>query len=121
MVHPKPGNATREALYGYLLGRSHQAEALPEIVKQFEAFKAGKRDEVPDVAFQMLTALDLGKAEWTEIAKKAPWQMTRMNLNTFARHGVFDDQAMVKLIANRLASAEAVKRAGCFRTSCCGV
>jgi 60 kDa SS-A/Ro ribonucleoprotein len=114
MVHPKPGNATREALYGYLLGRSHQAEALPEIVKQFEEFKAGKRDVVPDVAFQMLTALDLGKTEWTEIAKKAPWQMTRMNLNTFARHGVFDNEVMVKLIANRLANADAVKRARVF-------
>jgi len=114
MVHPKPGNATREALYGYLLGRPHQAEVLPEIVKQFEAFKAGKRDEVPDVAFQMLTALDLGKAEWTAIAKNAPWQMTRMNLNTFARHGVFDSEALVKLVANRLASADAVKRARVF-------
>src|ERR1017187_5941719 len=114
MVHPKPGNATREALYGYLLGRPHRAEALPEIVKQFEAFKAGKRDVVPDVAFQMLTALDLGQAEWTAIAKKAPWQMTRMNLNTFARHGVFDNEVMVKLIANRLADADAVKRARVF-------
>lgn len=114
MVHPKPGNATREAFYGYLLGRPHQTEALPEIVKQFEAFKAGKRDVVPDVAFQMLTALDLGKAEWTAIARKAPWQMTRMNLNTFARHGVFENEVMVKLIANRLASPEAVKRARVF-------
>src|SRR3984957_726718 len=114
MVHPKPGNATREALYGYFLGRSYQAEALSAIVKQFEAFKAGKRDEVPDVTFQMLTALDLGQAEWMAIAKKAPWQMTRMNLNTFARHGVFDDQTMVQLIANRLANADAVKRARVF-------
>jgi 60 kDa SS-A/Ro ribonucleoprotein len=114
MVHPKPGNPTREALYGYLLGRPHQAEALPAIVKQFEAFKAGQRTVVPDVAFQMLTALDLGKAEWTAIAKQSPWQMTRMNLNTFARHGVFDDEDMVKLIAHRLADASAVKRARVF-------
>ncbi len=114
MVHPKPGNAAREALYGYLLGRPHQAEALPEIVKQFEAFKSGKRDVVPDVAFQMLTALDLGKAEWTAIAEKAPWHMTRMNLNTFARHGVFDNEVMVKLIAHRLANAAEVKRARVF-------
>jgi 60 kDa SS-A/Ro ribonucleoprotein len=114
MVHPKPGVASREALYGYLLERKHNAEALPEIVKQFEAFKAGKRDVVPDVPFQMLTALELGKAEWKAIAKNAPWQMTRMNLNTFARHGVFDDKTMVKLIAHRLAGAEAVKRARVF-------
>src|ERR1017187_2664829 len=40
--------------------------------------------------------------------------MTRMNLNTFARHGVFDNEVMVKLIANRLANADAVKRARVF-------
>ena len=114
MVHPKPGNANRAALYGYLLGRPHNAEALPDVVKQFEAFKAGQREVVPDVPFQMLTALELGQPEWKAIAKQAPWQMTRMNLNTFARHGVFDDQTMVKLIANRLASAELVKRARVF-------
>ena len=38
----------------------------------------------------MLTALGLGRREWTAIARSAPWQMTRMNLNTFARHGVFE-------------------------------
>lgn len=114
MVHPKPANAAREALYGYLLERKHNIEALPPLVKQFEAFKAGKRDFVPDVPFQMLTALDLGSAEWTAIAKNAPWQMTRMNLNTFARHGVFEDKAMVNLVAQRLASAEEVKRAKVF-------
>ena len=32
------------------------AEALPALVQQFEAFKAGDRREVPDVPFQMLTA-----------------------------------------------------------------
>lgn len=114
MVHPKPKAASREALYGYLLGRKHNVEALPPVVKQFEAFKAGQRSVVPEVPFQMLTALELGKAEWKAIAKNAPWQMTRMNLNTFARHDVFNDKSMVKLIAHRLANAEAVKRARVF-------
>src|SRR5882724_5635289 len=89
MVHPKPKDATREALFGYFIGRDHNADALPELVRRFEAFKqadAGNRGEVPDVPFQMLTALELGTAEWTAIARRAPWQMTRMNLNTFARH-----------------------------------
>jgi 60 kDa SS-A/Ro ribonucleoprotein len=39
MVHPKPKDASREALYAYLIGRSFNEEALPEIVKQYEAFK----------------------------------------------------------------------------------
>jgi 60 kDa SS-A/Ro ribonucleoprotein len=54
------------------------------------------------VPFQMLTALELGTAEWNAIARCAPWQMTRMNLNTFARHGVFAEPGMAELIAERL-------------------
>ncbi len=114
MVHPKPRDPQREALYGYLVGRAHNAEALPDLVREFEAFKDGAREVVPDVPFQMLTALDLGKAEWTAIARRAPWQMTRMNLNTFARHGVFDEPGMTALVAERLANPELVKKARVF-------
>ncbi len=114
MVHPKPVNPARAALYGYLIGRQHDAEALPVTVKLFEAFKAGQRDVVPDVPFQMLTALELRKKEWTSIAQQASWQMTRMNLNTFARHGVFDDKDVVRQVANRLRNETAVKRARVF-------
>src|SRR5215212_6279751 len=52
MVHPKPRDAEREALYGYLVGRRVDAEALPALVREFEAFKAGAREVVPDVPFQ---------------------------------------------------------------------
>ncbi len=114
MVHPKPTDAEREALFGYFIGRDIDADKLPEIVKNFERFKAGDSAEVPNVPFQMLTALPLGTKEWTEIARNAPWQMTRMNLNTFQRHGVFADEAMVKIIAERLRDREAIKRARVF-------
>ncbi|HXH70026.1 MAG TPA: hypothetical protein VNI60_06840, partial [Pyrinomonadaceae bacterium] len=33
MVHPKPKDAEREALYGYFIGRDVDADKLPEIVK----------------------------------------------------------------------------------------
>lgn len=114
MVHPKPLDAEREALYGYIVGRDHNAEALPAIVRRFESFKAGDRAVVPDVPFQMLTALELGTPEWTAIARRAPWQMTRMNLNTFARHGVFDQPGLAELIARRLADPEQVRKARVF-------
>ncbi len=114
MVHPKPTDAEREALFGYFIGREIDADKLPEIVKRFERFKAGEAAEVPDVPFQMLTALQLGTKEWTAIARNAPWQMTRMNLNTFQRHGVFADEAMVEIIAERLRNAEAIKRSRVF-------
>jgi 60 kDa SS-A/Ro ribonucleoprotein len=114
MVHPRPRDAEREALYGYLLGRDFRAESLPAVVRRFEEFKAGDRAVVPDVPFQMLTALDLDTAEWTAVARRAPWQMTRMNLNTFARHGVFDQPGMAELVAQRLADPEQVKKARVF-------
>ena len=114
MAHPKPGSKSREALYGYLLGKEHDAAQLPEVVRHYEAFKAKERKDVPDVPFQMLTSLDLGRDEWTQIAKNASWQMTRMNLQTFQRHGVFEDKAMVKLIADRLSNRDLVRRARVF-------
>jgi len=114
MVHPKPATDARRAFYGYLLNRPHDAEQLPEVVKQFEAFKAGQTSVVPDVPFQMLTALPLAKAQWVAIAQNAGWQMTRMNLNTFARHGVFSEAGMDSLIAARLADRNSIRKARAF-------
>src|SRR5258705_4216168 len=54
MVHPKPKDVAREALFGYFIGREHARDALPEVVRTFEAFKKGEaadRGEVPDVPF----------------------------------------------------------------------
>lgn len=114
MVHPKAASASRAALYGYLIGQPHDADALPEIVKQFEAFKSGQSDEVPDVPFQLLTSLQLQSKHWKKIAGNAPWQMTRMNLNTFSRHGVFDSRSATKQIASRLRDREAIRQARVF-------
>jgi 60 kDa SS-A/Ro ribonucleoprotein len=114
MVHPRPGSRAREALYGYLMGRDVARDALPPLVQQFEAFKAGDRLVVPDVPFQMLTAAGLGRREWCEIARRASWQTTRMNLNTFARHEVFDEPGMTEQIAARLRDASEISRARVF-------
>lgn len=114
MVHPKPADRERAALYGYLIGRPHEMEKLPRLVREYEAFKAGDRSHVPDVPFQMLTALDLNVAEWTAIARNAGWQMTRMNLNTFARHQVFADEEVTNIIAARLADAASIRKARVF-------
>ena len=114
MVHPKPKDVEHESLYGYFIGREIDADKLPEIVKQLERFKNGDALEVPAVPFQMLTALPISTKEWTEIARHAAWQMTRMNLNTFQRHGVFADKEMVEIIANRLRDREAIRKARVF-------
>ena len=114
MIHPKPTSESRAALYGYFIGRDFNADALPALVRQFEQFKAGESLDVPKVPFQMLTSLPLATKEWTEIARNAAWQMTRMNLNTFARHGVFEQAGLPELIANRLRDEEAIKKARVF-------
>ena len=114
MVHPKPGTASREAFYGYMLGKKYDANALPNLVSQFEKFKAGETKKVPELPFMMLSALPLTKKDWTAIAKNASWQTARMNLNTFARHGVFEDQDLVRQMANRLRNAKEIERARVF-------
>jgi 60 kDa SS-A/Ro ribonucleoprotein len=114
MVHPRPENAEKEALYGYFIGREIDTDKLPEIVRAFEKFKTGASLEVPSIPFQMLTALPLSTKDWMEIARHAPWQMTRMNLNTFDRHGVFRDAELVEIIAARLRNREAIKKARVF-------
>ncbi len=73
-----------------------------------------QKGDIPDVPFQMLTALELGTREWIAIARRAPWQMTRMNLNTFARHGVFGQPGMPELIADRLRDPKAIAKARVF-------
>ncbi len=114
MVHPRPKDAQREALFGYFIDREYAVDALPDVVRAYEAFKKGESKELPNVPFQMLAGLALGKKEWTAIARNAPWQMTRMNLNTFARHGAFDEPGMTELIAERLRDREKIAKARVF-------
>lgn len=118
MVHPRPLTASRRALYGWLLDRPYDAAALPPLVAEYERFRTeGVRDRfaaVPDVPFQMLASLPLHPEHWAQIADKASWQMTRMNLNTFSRHGVWSDRRLTAKIAARLSSAELVKKARVF-------
>lgn len=117
MVHPKPKTPSRAALYAYLIGRPYEKSALPALVKEYETFKNGTSKHVPDVPFQMLTSLELDTKDWKRIARNAPWQMTRMNLNTFVRHGVFEGgqgAELTSIVANRLRNPLAIAKAKVF-------
>jgi 60 kDa SS-A/Ro ribonucleoprotein len=118
LAHPKSGtDKQKSALYDYLLEKKgwETNENLPPLVREFEAFKKDpKNATVPKVPFQMLTALDLGTAQWTEIALNGGWHFVRMNLNTFARHGVLKDKEVVKKLAAKLSDAEEIARAKAF-------
>ena len=114
MVHPKPAELWREAFFAWLMGKTYQESALPPITRSFEAWKRDPAGPVPDVPFQMLTALNLEAAQWAAIPRHGGWQMLRMNLNTFARHGVFEIPGMAETVAARLRDAKAIARSGAF-------
>ncbi len=114
LAHPAPKTASRRALYGYLLGAPHDVALLPPVVRQYEDFKAGRTLEIPDVPFAMLTALPLSVGDWAQIAKRATWTQTRMNINTFLRQGVFTVPGMEALVAEKLRDPVAVRRARVF-------
>ncbi len=114
MVHPRPATPQRAALYAWLCGRKFDRAALPATVAAFEQWKESRSGKLPDVPFQMLTAQPLTDEQWAEIARSAPWQMTRMNLNTFLRHGVFNQRALVNRVASRLRDKEAIRKARAF-------
>lgn len=114
LVHPKPTNKQRSALYGYLLDKEYNKRDLCQLAKDYESFKKELKGEIPDVPFQMLTALPLTPQHWKQIAENATWTQTRMNLNTFERHGVFADSGLTKTICDRLRDGELIKKAKVF-------
>ena len=117
MVRPPPRNdkgeadAVREALYGYLIGKNVDGDKLPVLARAFEAWKLAQGTlPLPDVPFEMLTALPLSATHWKELARRMTTTQLRINLNTLLRHGVLDDPAMVADVAVRIADPEAIRR-----------
>jgi 60 kDa SS-A/Ro ribonucleoprotein len=114
MVHPKPSEPWREAFFAWLIGKPYEESALPPMTRAFEAYKRDPSGEPPEVPFQMLTALNLDSGQWARIARQGGWQMVRMNLNTFVRHGVFGLDGMAEAVAEKLRNKAAIARAGVF-------
>ena len=117
MVHPTPKTPQREAMFGYLIGKPYDESQLPQAVVEYIHLLKNGVDEnavVPDVPFQYLTSLELTTNQWKTIAQNASWQTTRMNLNTFLRHGVFEDKELVSKVATRLRNEEEILRAKAF-------
>jgi len=139
VVHPRAPTEERSALFGYISGRGstrdnvqnlfkryennlkprgghmgYDPSRLPALVRSIEAFKLDQSKPVPDVSFQLLSSMPLAEKHWKEIAANASWQTTRMNLNTFNRHGVLADDGLMRKIAAKLRDEAEVKRARVF-------
>ena len=111
MVHPKPREAWRAAWFAWLIGKPYDREALPPITRAFEDYKQSRQGTLPDVPFQMLTALELNSGDWAQIARNGSWQQVRQNLNTFLRHDVFVKSKNIKMVAEKLRDQTAIRRA----------
>ena len=111
MVHPKPREAWRAAWFAWLIGKPYDREALPPITRAFEDYKQSREGALPNVPFQMLTALDLNSGDWAQIARNGSWQQVRQNLNTFLRHEVFAKSKNIKMVAEKLRDETAITRA----------
>ena len=111
MVHPKPREAWRAAWFAWLIGKPYDREALPPITRAFEDYKQSRQGALPDVPFQMLTALELSSGDWAQIARNGSWQQVRQNLNTFLRHEVFAKSKNIKMVAEKLRDETAIARA----------
>lgn len=89
MVHPKPAEPWREALFAWLIGKPFDHAQLPAEVRDlldWQAVAEGVSDlahgvDVPDVPFLMLTDRPLVTAQWARLAERMGWQALRMNLN----------------------------------------
>lgn len=111
MVHPKPNETWRNAWFAWLIGKPFHEADLPPITRAFEVYKRERKGVLPDVPFQMLTALELDSSAWAQIAREGSWQQVRQNLNTFQRHGVLDKSKNIQMIANKLRDPQAIARA----------
>ena len=134
MVHPKPRDEVRDALYGYLLGKKFDFEKLPQLVQEYEAFKRSGGENIPAVPFQFIASTQPVQMEepkesdrdfekrksawneriWTQLAKDGPWHFTRMNIRNFMKRGVMDKQELVEMVAARLRDPDIVRKVKVF-------
>lgn len=127
-LHYKPFTNFERAVNGWLADYDLKYWApanygdLPTMLTALDAFRKAENEhqqlalmpQLYKVRWDLLSDAVKGKKVWAEIARNmAPFAM-RMNLNTMARHGVFDDHEIASRVAVRLCDPEEVARSGSF-------
>ena len=88
MVHPKPQEAWRAAWFAWLIGRPFKLDELPPLTQAFERYKADRTQPLPDVPFQLLTALELDQQGYAYYPKTYPIKITDGEGYTSAKYGL---------------------------------
>lgn len=127
MARPTPSDNSRRALFGWLTDKEQSKWApatevdLPEQVRLLVAFRTAETAEQQIALLEKLHArwdvlADTAKGAkvWAAMARTMGPQALRMNLNTLQRHGVFEDAAMVRAVADRLGDENEIRRSRQF-------
>ncbi|HAV0588644.1 TPA: TROVE domain-containing protein [Salmonella enterica subsp. enterica] len=81
------------------------------VISALLAFREGDMGAaLPDVSFLLLTNAPLSREQWAQLAQRMSWQTLRMNLNTLARHDVFENATLAASVAQRLADRAQVRQ-----------
>lgn len=110
LAHPKPENAEKGAVIGYLAGKVPGTdEQLPSFIRQYEKFRAKPGKTLPEgIPFRMLTDLELTDAQWRQIGYGMSITELVYNLSTLDRHNAFKDEAFVEHVVERLMDHKAI-------------
>jgi 60 kDa SS-A/Ro ribonucleoprotein len=123
LARVKPRTRHRSALFAYFLGKetckfegvSYGVKSnLPPIVSNYENYLKGSNTDLPKAPFEMLTGLSLSSQQWMQVAKVSTWTQLFKSLNTFNRHGVFNDPALTSSLAGKLSNPEVISEAQVF-------
>jgi len=127
LARPTPADNAHRALFGWLADRPTEKWApatpadLPEEVAVLVAYRQAETEEAQVALLErnrfrwdLLADAARGPRVWKAIARQMGPQALRMNLNTLQRHGVLDDEEMVKEVAGRLADPDEIRRSRQF-------
>lgn len=133
LAHPRPRTEQERAIFGWVMGYKPydvgsrrgvlpagvlNYHALPENMRRYEDFKHWStenqfrfaRMDVPaDVPFELLSSMPLTDEHWKQLVWNMSWFQIRHNLNTLARHGVFNDKNVTRHVSQLLGDKERVK------------
>lgn len=108
-----PWSAFKEAFRSYPEGVLESCPPeLAELLRFEDAVRAGRDAPLPQVDFRLIDHLPLTTAHWRSLALGGGYRFVLKNLNTFERHGVYEDVEALERIAERIEGPEELERAG---------
>jgi len=117
MVHPKPVDEVQKAMFAWIIGRDFNIEVLPQGIQEYISGTRVTEQMLQNLPHRLLTKYDLTTEDWRVIALNSGWTAKRMNLNSFAKHGVFSSEIgdwTAKELASSIRDPNEIRRSRCF-------